>query len=102
MDGHFQISVDGFGQSFPCRSDERVLIAMERLGRRDIPVGCRGGGCGACKVLVIEGRYHTGKMSRQQVSEAEAAQGYALACRLYPNTDLKLRPVGTVMPVRRG
>lgn len=73
---------------FECPDDERVLIAMERLGRSDIFVGCRGGGCGICKVRVVRGRYRTGKMSRLQVSDEERAQGYALACQLHALDDL--------------
>ncbi|WP_237717053.1 2Fe-2S iron-sulfur cluster-binding protein [Cupriavidus basilensis] len=44
---------------------------MEALGKRGIPAGCRGGGCGVCKVRIEAGRYHTAKMSRACLSEAE-------------------------------
>ncbi|WP_293396012.1 2Fe-2S iron-sulfur cluster-binding protein [Nevskia sp.] len=80
--------------SFEVRGDEHLLCGMERLGRRGIPVGCRGGGCGVCKVQVVAGSYHTRKMSRDCVSSTEETQGYALACRLYPDTDLDIRVVG--------
>lgn len=79
---------------FEARSDEHLLRGMERLGRRGIPVGCRGGGCGVCKVQVLAGDYRTIKMSRDCVSSAEQAQGYALACRLYAESDLEIRVVG--------
>lgn len=78
------------GSRFACAEGERVLIAMERATHDDIFVGCRGGGCGICKVRVVDGDYRTGKMSKLQVSEEEAAAGYALACRLYPLGDLKI------------
>jgi len=68
---------------------------MERLGRRGIPVGCRGGGCGICRVQVIgDGKYHTSKMSRAQVSAADEADGICLACKLIPESDLQVRPLG--------
>lgn len=76
------------GPSFFCPDGQRLLIAMEEAGRRDIFVGCRGGGCGVCKVKVVSGNYGTGKMSRLKVSEDEESAGYALACRLYPLEDL--------------
>jgi ferredoxin len=63
---------------------------MERQKLSLVPVGCRGGGCGICRVRVIEGTYRTGKMSRRHVSEEDLAKGYALACRLYPTSDLVL------------
>jgi ferredoxin len=67
---------------------------MEVLGRKGIPVGCRGGGCGICKVRIVEGPYRTAKMSRSCVSEQEQSEGYALACRLFADGDLQLRVVG--------
>lgn len=79
---------------FEVHRDEHLLRGMERLGRRGIPVGCRGGGCGVCKVQVLAGDYRTIKMSRDCVSSAEQGQGYALACRLYAESDLEIRVVG--------
>lgn len=88
---YHQITLAETGARFSCPADERVLIAMERQGLRLLPVGCRGGGCGICRVRVTHGRYHTRKMSRAHVSEADEAAGIVLACRLIPETDLSLR-----------
>ncbi|WP_255671148.1 2Fe-2S iron-sulfur cluster-binding protein [Croceicoccus sp. Ery15] len=85
-DSH-QITLVGGGQ-FPCRGDEPVLTAMERRGADHISIGCRGGGCGVCRVRVVEGKYRTGKMSAAKVSATDLRQGYALACRLYPLDNL--------------
>ncbi|QGN54003.1 2Fe-2S iron-sulfur cluster-binding protein [Novosphingobium sp. Gsoil 351] len=76
------------GAEFDCGEDERVLLAMERCGADDIGVGCRGGGCGICRIRVVDGDYRTGKMSAEKVSDADRAAGFALACRLYPADDL--------------
>lgn len=76
------------GAEFDCAADERVLLAMERCGASDIGVGCRGGGCGICRIKVVDGDYTTGKMSAAKVSESERAAGFALACRLFPAGDL--------------
>jgi ferredoxin len=67
---------------------------MHALGRKDIPVGCRGGGCGVCKIEVVSGRYVTGKMSRAQVSPDDEARGIVLACQVRPRSDLVVRPIG--------
>lgn len=78
-----------------CREDERVLYALERdsrVGPKAVRVGCRQGGCGACRVRVISGGYETGKMSRAHVTQEEREQGYVLSCRLYPKSDLVLEP----------
>ncbi|WP_029010052.1 2Fe-2S iron-sulfur cluster-binding protein [Azospirillum halopraeferens] len=85
---------------FPCRGDETVVTAMERaegfglLPRdgRAVPVGCRRGGCGVCRVRVLDGAYRLEPMSRAHVTEAEQADGYALACRIVPLGDLTLHP----------
>jgi ferredoxin len=67
---------------------------MERAGLRNITVGCRGGGCGICKVKVVEGTYRTGKTAVSRVAEMERAAGYALACRLFPLDDLSIEYIG--------
>ena len=94
MSDSFTVTVEESGAQFSCPDGERVLIAMERQGLKHIPVGCRGGGCGTCRVLVTHGRYRTRKMSRAQVSETDEQAGYALACRLIPDSDLTLRLAG--------
>lgn len=81
--GSHRIRIVGGGE-FICSEGERVLLAMERCGSSDIGVGCRGGGCGICRVKVVDGDYKTGKMSTVKVSESDREAGYALACRLYP------------------
>ncbi|MEC9260523.1 MAG: 2Fe-2S iron-sulfur cluster-binding protein [Pseudomonadota bacterium] len=75
-------------QSFTCQQGEFVLKAMENHGLHAIAVGCRGGGCGVCRVKVIAGSYECARMSKAQVSTEQQQQGYALACRLKPTSDL--------------
>ena len=84
----------GSATEFTARPDEHLLAGMERLGRRGIPVGCRGGGCGVCKVQVLEGRVRRLKMSRDCVSREDEAQGQALACRIHAESDLRIRVIG--------
>lgn len=90
----YQIRLQDSDEAFECATEANVLRAMEVLGRKGVPVGCRGGGCGVCKVQVLSGDYQVRRMSRACVTEAEQAQGMALACQLYPLADLKLRVVG--------
>ena len=91
----FKITIEASDDSFVCKAGQNVLAAMERLGRKGIPVGCRGGGCGVCRVQIVgDGKYHTLKMSRNQVSEDAERRGICLACKLIPEGDLCLRPLG--------
>lgn len=79
---------------FEAESHEHLLAGMERLGLRGIPVGCRGGGCGVCKVEVLDGQVRRLKMSRDCVSVDDEARGQALACRIHAESDLRIRVIG--------
>ncbi|MDX2370511.1 MAG: 2Fe-2S iron-sulfur cluster binding domain-containing protein [Colwellia sp.] len=83
-----RIEVVNRNQVFYCAEDQLLLIGMERQNINCINVGCRGGGCGVCKVRIITGDYETKCMSRAHISEAEEKQNYALACRVLPRGDL--------------
>lgn len=89
----FSIAIGNTQEHYTCRPDQTLLGGMEQLGRKGIPVGCRGGGCGVCKVRIESGHARCERMSRCHVSADEEAQGYVLACRAYPQSDLALRAV---------
>ena len=91
----FAIRLPG-GQGFRCDDGQSVLEGMMARGRSAIAVGCRGGGCGVCKVRVIDGRYRTGVMSAACVTREEREQGIALACKLFPESDLSLQVLGRI------
>ncbi len=83
------------GESFPCATSESLLQGMLRLGRKGIPVGCVGGGCGVCKVRIVQGEVaRLGPVSRAHVSVEEEAQGCTLACRVAPLTPVTLEVAG--------
>lgn len=90
----YDILIADTGEHYPCSGEESVLEGMARLGRRGIPVGCRGGGCGVCKVQITAGQYHARVMSRQHVSIEEQASSVVLACRVLPQSDLVLEVIG--------
>lgn len=88
------VTIDGKGERFACAEDVNVLAAMERTLCRAIPVGCRNGGCGACKVRITSGRYETRKMNRAVVSVEEEREGCVLACKTYPRSDIGVLVLG--------
>lgn len=92
----FTVSLQDSEEHFACDANASVLAGMARLGRRGIPCGCRGGGCGVCKVTVLSGQYQARAMSRAHISEAEQQAGTVLACRIYPNSDLSLKVLGSL------
>jgi len=90
----FIIYIEDTGETYVCNADQDLLRSMERLGRDGIPVGCRGGGCGVCKIEILEGDYTARKMSRAHVSIAEEQHNIGLACRIRPLSDIRLRVLG--------
>jgi CDP-4-dehydro-6-deoxyglucose reductase len=90
------IRIKGCETDIVCAEDQKVLMAMEQQihipNPRPVRVGCRKGGCGACRVKVTQGTYTAEKSSRVHVTEGEAAEGYALACRISPLSDLEIEP----------
>ncbi|MEZ5256392.1 MAG: 2Fe-2S iron-sulfur cluster binding domain-containing protein [Ilumatobacteraceae bacterium] len=90
---HVRIESDGEPVEFLCAEDSNVLVAMERLGGRGIQVGCRGGGCGVCRVEILEGDVVRRRMSRAHVTAEDEANGLALSCRIFPRSDLVVRYV---------
>jgi 3-phenylpropionate/trans-cinnamate dioxygenase ferredoxin reductase subunit len=90
-----QVTITQTGECYPCATEESLLRGMLRLGRKGIPVGCVNGGCGVCKVRVLDGRVSVlGPVSRAHVSADEEAAGYTLACRVGPATAVRLEVAG--------
>lgn len=89
-----QIRLINSDEQFHCYTGNSLLEGMQRLARKGIPVGCRGGGCGICRVKVLSGNYSCKKMSREHVSDTDLKDGIGLACRLYPESDLEVTALG--------
>jgi ferredoxin len=93
----YRIVIEDCGREYPCAASQSALRGMEALGGRGIPVGCRQGGCGVCKVQVLSGTYVKRVMSRAHVSEQEEREGRVLACCIYPTSDLRLKVIGGML-----
>ena len=90
----FQIRIEASDDTFSCSDDQTVLRCTEIGIKRRIPVGCRQGGCGVCKVEVLEGSYRARVMSRAHVTRDDQEQGRVLACCIWPTSDLRIRVLG--------
>ena len=84
------VSLGGPDRVLECESGQDVLNAAMRAGVNWLSVGCRGGGCGICRVIVRSGSYDAGKMNKRLVTSEDASIVLALACKLYPTSDLEL------------
>jgi ferredoxin len=90
----FRVEIEDCDQSFSCAEDQTVLRSTETGLTRRIPVGCRQGGCGVCRVQVLEGTYRVRVMSRAHITPEDQAQGRVLACCIWPTSDLRIRVLG--------
>lgn len=89
------VLVEQTGEHYACATSESLLQGMLRLGRKGIPVGCVNGGCGVCKVRILDGAVQPlGPVSRAHVSAEEEAAGCTLACRVAPATAVRLAVAG--------
>ncbi|MFK8068535.1 MAG: 2Fe-2S iron-sulfur cluster-binding protein [Gammaproteobacteria bacterium] len=95
----FLIKIKGSEIEYNCSEEQSLLAGMEKLAIKGIPVGCRGGGCGVCKVHILGGTFTTKKMSRAHISEVEQNDHYVLACRCSPESDIILEIVGNMKKV---
>lgn len=83
-----QVSVDPDGVHVGARPGECILRALSRSGY-GYRVGCRRGGCGICKVDLIEGEVeYPDTVSEHILSAEERADGVALSCRATPASDV--------------
>ncbi len=87
----FTITIENTGETFEATAEQTVLDAMEGKGRHGIEVGCRFGGCGVCKIEILQGAFRVAKMSRAHVTEEDERAGRVLACRVAAASDLVVR-----------
>ena len=85
--GSYAVTFSPFGDTVVCRPDEAVLTALLRSGAR-VVFGCRGGGCGTCKMRLISGQVEYGRCSAAVLSDEEKAAGAFLSCQAQPLSDL--------------
>lgn len=91
---YFKVTIEDTGETYKCDELISLLVGMENLGKKGIPVGCRGGGCGVCKVEIVSGTYTKRVMSRDHVSAEEEERNIVLACRVRPTSEITLRVLG--------
>ncbi len=77
--------------TFMCLEDQNILVAMEKATKKFIKVGCRQGGCGICKIKVINGQYTKREMSRAHISKEDEENGIVLSCCIMPKSPMKIR-----------
>lgn len=85
----YSVTFPSLGKSFKCRGDEYLYYALRKAGIIKSG-GCRGGGCGICKVSVLSGQVRRYAMSSEHIKAEDEAKGMLLACRAKPRSNLVL------------
>jgi NAD(P)H-flavin reductase/ferredoxin len=86
--GAFQIRILPFDRQIDCKPGQTLLAAILDQGRY-LRYGCKNGGCGSCKVQLLDGEIDQGGSSLA-LSSGERAEGYALLCTAVPLSDCTL------------
>lgn len=85
-------------KTLTCYSHKSLMDSLV-LQKGTAPKGCHQGGCGVCKVKILSGSYSTKKMNRKHVSEKEELQNIALACRVFPQSDINIEFIPQIKPL---
>ncbi|HXJ79686.1 MAG TPA: 2Fe-2S iron-sulfur cluster-binding protein [Candidatus Methylomirabilis sp.] len=81
------ITLSPVGRTVTCGLEETVLGAILRSGAR-VMYGCRGGGCGTCKMRLIAGRVDHGRCSAAVLPGDDRDCGWFLSCQARALSDL--------------
>ena len=84
----FTITINN-DQNFVC-SKEETLLEAARSAMVKIPYACTRGGCGFCKVKVLEGQYVMDNYAKSALSDEEVKDRIVLLCKTRPLSDLHL------------
>jgi len=88
-----RIHIEGHDRPLFARPDQTVLQSMIQAGQSAIAVGCRGGGCGVCRIQVLSGTYRAAPMNRSRISQDDETNGIVLACRIIAESNLTINPL---------
>jgi|1185.fasta_scaffold351396_2 ferredoxin len=88
----YKVTLKARGQQFEVSCPPNVTpLRAARDQFIPIPTGCQQGGCGMCKVKVLDGEYAQELVrSHDALSNEELENGYALACCMMPKSDLEI------------
>jgi propane monooxygenase reductase component len=89
MTDEYTITLRPFEKQFSCRGSETILAAALRQGIK-LRYGCKHGGCGTCKALIVEGEIDQPEASTFALMDFEREQGMALLCSAYPLGDIAI------------
>ena len=81
------ITLRPLGVTVEARPGETVLDALLR-NRLRVFHGCTRGGCGACRLRLVDGAVTFGRYSKGALGDGERASGLFLSCVCVPDGDV--------------
>lgn len=84
------VKLAGGAGDFPCEAGDTLLRAALRAGM-GLPYECSVGGCGTCKIEVLEGQASMARSDCAGLSERDRAKGRLLACQAVPEGDCTIK-----------
>ena len=81
------ITLQPLGVTIEARPEETVLEALLR-NRLRVFHGCTRGGCGACRLRLVDGAVTFGRYSKGALKDDERARGLFLSCICVPEGDV--------------
>lgn len=87
---NYQIYFSNWNRIVDVLEGENILDSSLR-SEIELPHSCRFGRCGACKLLLVHGEVENLSYSRFALPDEEKRNGFILACRSVPKSDLVLR-----------
>ncbi len=85
----YKIYVRGEAREATAPAHRTLLDAASAAGL-PVMVGCKGGGCGVCKILIVDGQVEHGMYAKSALSDDERGAGYVLACQARPISDVTI------------
>lgn len=81
---------DGVTRFIKCDARQKISDASYKA-RINIPLDCRDGACGTCKVFIESGEFDGGDYIEDALTDEEVDQGYGLACQMEPESDMVIQ-----------
>jgi len=92
-----RVSLSKSARSFSLAPDQSVLEAALQAGM-NLPHGCKGGNCGACRARLLEGRVRYPQGRPLGLCDPEVADGYILLCQARAVEDLLIEAIDVSTP----
>ena len=91
-----KVTVEPFGETLEIEPGESVLSAVLRQGRF-LRYGCKHGGCGTCRALLVGGDCQLSEQTSYALSDADRSAGVVLLCSTYADDGVVVVDVSDTM-----